>query len=76
MISGEKDLSQISPVSSPVLNQTPKRNVPSSSMFHQGAFASTSPPVVTIAPSRPVATHTSDSRKVCINFFFSSNSHE
>ncbi|XP_035214990.1 genetic suppressor element 1-like isoform X2 [Stegodyphus dumicola] len=72
-VSGEKDLSQISPVSSPALNQgslTPKRNVsnpPPPPMFlsnHQVSYASSSPPVVTIAPSRPVATHTSDSRKV------------
>ncbi|XP_042905910.1 genetic suppressor element 1 isoform X2 [Parasteatoda tepidariorum] len=72
-VTGEKDLTQISPVSSPVLSQgslTPKRNVPNPPpppMFltnHQVSYASSSPPVVTIAPSRPVATHTSESRKV------------
>ncbi|GFW71129.1 DUF3736 domain-containing protein [Trichonephila clavipes] len=73
-VSGEKDLTQISPVSSPVLSQgslTPKRSVsnaqPPPAMFltnHQVSYASSSPPVMTIAPSRPVATHTSESRKV------------
>ncbi|GBM76011.1 hypothetical protein AVEN_139507-1 [Araneus ventricosus] len=74
-VSGEKDLTQISPVSSPVLSQgslTPKRSVsnaqpPPQAMFltnHQVSYAASSPPVMTIAPSRPVATHTSESRKV------------
>ncbi|XP_054717543.1 genetic suppressor element 1-like [Uloborus diversus] len=64
---GEKELAPISPVSSPALNQggslTPKRS--GAPMGFLGAqYPSSSPPVVTIAPSRPVATHTSESRKV------------